>query len=54
LCPEKENAIKNCRYQLLFGSPEACMSAKWQDMSATELYASTNLLGIVVDEVHLW
>ncbi|KAG1950196.1 hypothetical protein F2P79_011774 [Pimephales promelas] len=26
LCPEKENAIKNCRYQLLFGSPEAWMS----------------------------
>ncbi|KAG1932316.1 hypothetical protein F2P79_021181 [Pimephales promelas] len=37
---------------MLFGSPEAWMSAKWQDMLATELY-STNLLGIVDDEVHL-
>jgi len=23
LCLEKENAIKNCRYQLLFGSPDS-------------------------------
>lgn len=52
LGPENEKAIKNGRYQLLFGSPEAWMSGKWQDMLATELY-KTNLLGIVVDEVHL-
>lgn len=49
---EEENAIKSCRYQVVFGSPEAWLSAKWEDMLSTEAY-KTNLIGIVVDEVHL-
>lgn len=52
LGPELERTIKSCRYQLLFGSPEAWLSPKWQNMLSTSVYWA-NLVGIVVDEVHL-
>ncbi|XP_051804193.1 probable ATP-dependent DNA helicase RecS isoform X1 [Acanthochromis polyacanthus] len=48
----EEKDIKSCRYQVVFGSPEAWLSAKWENVLSTEAY-KTNLIGIVVDEVHL-
>lgn len=43
---DDETAIERwCRYKILFGSPEAWLSAKWEDMLATDVY-KTNLIGV--------
>ncbi|XP_015797640.2 probable ATP-dependent DNA helicase RecS [Nothobranchius furzeri] len=45
--------IRKANCQLIFGSPEAwLMQSKWREMLSTKTFRN-NLLGIVVDEVHL-
>ena len=47
-----EELIRRGEYQLLFGTPESWLSRKWCEILATEVY-HVNLIGIVVDDVHL-
>ena len=45
--------ILHGRFQLVFGSPESWLLTKtWRNMLSSEVYRE-NLLGIVVDEVHV-
>ncbi|XP_060767264.1 putative ATP-dependent DNA helicase Q1 [Neoarius graeffei] len=52
LDPDNEALIKRGSFNIVFGSLESWLSGKWRDMLADEVYKE-NLLGIVVDEVHL-
>lgn len=45
-------SIRRGTFNLVFGSPESWLSVRWRDMLANDVYKD-NLLGIVVDEVHL-
>ncbi|KAL1005231.1 hypothetical protein UPYG_G00056390 [Umbra pygmaea] len=50
--PEQEQ-IRSGQCQIAFGSPESwLLKKKWRDMLANKVYRD-NLIGIVVDEVHL-
>ncbi|CAL8267566.1 unnamed protein product [Merluccius merluccius] len=49
---DNEELLKRGSFNIVFGSPESWLSGKWRDMLANEVYKD-NLLGIVVDEVHL-
>ncbi|CAB1432143.1 unnamed protein product [Pleuronectes platessa] len=45
--------ITSGRCQLLFGSPESwLLNKKWRDMLGSDVFQA-NVMGIVVDEVHL-
>lgn len=48
----KDSDILNGHYQLVFGSPESWLKEKWLAMLGSTVY-QTNLVGIVVDEVHV-
>lgn len=52
LDPDIEALIKRGSFNIVLGSPESWLSGKWRDMLTDEVYRK-NLLGIVVDEVHL-
>uniref|UniRef100_A0A8C6SLJ6 DNA 3'-5' helicase n=1 Tax=Neogobius melanostomus TaxID=47308 RepID=A0A8C6SLJ6_9GOBI len=52
LGPVEENAIKSCRYQVLLGSPEAWLSAKWENLLSTDIYR-TNLI-VVVFNIYIY
>ena len=47
-----QEEIRSDRCQLLYGSPESWLQKQWRDMLSTKVFQE-NLLGIVVDEVHL-
>ena len=48
-----ESDILSGRGQLIFGSPEQWMlNKKWRDMLSSDAFKD-NIMGIVVDEVHL-
>ncbi|CAB1444836.1 unnamed protein product [Pleuronectes platessa] len=45
--------ITSSRCQLLFGSPESwLLNKKWRDMLGSDVFQA-NVIGIIVDEVHL-
>ncbi|XP_063076479.1 ATP-dependent DNA helicase Q1-like [Engraulis encrasicolus] len=49
---ENDSDILNGHFQLVFGSPESWLKEKWLTMLGSTVYR-TNLVGIVVDEVHV-
>lgn len=44
--------IRSGRCQLVLGSPESWLNREWRDLIASKVYQD-NMLGLVVDEVHL-